>query len=79
MEFLISLVLRGAFKTRRVDSKDKSGLETRQKAFLPDNIALGASAGDQVTTAKQQDAKIQKVSDQIEMSRPAPQMVLNNP
>src|SRR4029077_13754293 len=32
-----------------------------------------------VARSKEQDAKIQKVTDQIEMSRPAPQMVLNNP
>jgi trimeric autotransporter adhesin len=32
-----------------------------------------------IARSKEQDARIQKVSDQIEMSRPAPQMVLNNP
>ena len=28
---------------------------------------------------KEQDAKIQKVSDEVELSKPAPQMVLNHP
>jgi hypothetical protein len=32
-----------------------------------------------VARSKEQDAKIRKVTDQIEMSRPAPRMVLNNP
>jgi hypothetical protein len=32
-----------------------------------------------VAHAKEQDSKIQKGSDQVEMSRPVPQMVLNNP
>ena len=32
-----------------------------------------------VARLKQHESKIQKVSDQIEVSKPAPQVVLNNP
>ena len=47
-----------------------------QKATI---AQLKKEMGSVVARLKDQESKIQKVSDQLELRKPAPQMVLNNP
>jgi Chaperone of endosialidase len=60
-------------------TKQEATIAQQRKDFEATIIDMKKGMETLAARSKEQDAKIQKVTDQIEMSRPAPQMVLNNP
>jgi hypothetical protein len=69
-----AMLLNEFLKEHRAFLKEQRKVEVQEKTIAELKSGMTALAA----TVKEQAAQIQKVSAQVEMSRPAPQMVLNN-
>jgi hypothetical protein len=74
-EAVNAMLLNEFLKQHRKVEELEAGMAQQQKDF---QTAIAQQQKDFTARLKEQDSKIQRVSDQVELSKPAPQTVLNN-
>jgi hypothetical protein len=78
-EAINAMLLNEFLKDHRKVEEQEATIAQQRKDFEATTTELKRELESVVARLKEHDAKIQKVSDQIELSKPAPQVVLNNP
>jgi hypothetical protein len=77
-EAVNAMLLNEFLKEHRAFVKEQCKVEAQEATITQLKQDFRATVADLNARLKEQDSKIQKVSDQLEVNKPAPQMVLNN-
>jgi hypothetical protein len=77
-EAVNAMLLNEFLKEHRAFVKEQRKVEAQEATMTQLKQDFRATVAELTARLKEQDSKIQKVSDQLEVNKPAPQMVLNN-